>query len=503
MSSSDFRTAARCPSTNTKKIRVTWEPGPEERNEMIRVAAYYIAERDGFKSGEAEYWALAENHVNLMLALRESQEKLQIIIDTALDAVVLIDAKGIITGWSNHAEIIFGWPTEQAVGRLLHETILPHRFQKAHLHGIERFLATGEGQILNSRIEVSALHRDGYEFPVELSVVPIKMAEKYEFSAFIRDITERKHAEEELRIAAIAFETQEGIIITDAHSVIQRANRAFTKITGYTQEEAIGQTPRLLKSGRQDASFYAAMWESLHRTGIWQGEILNRRKNGEVYPEHLTITAVKRNDGEITHYIATMNDITERKQAEGQIYDLAFHDALTRLPNRRMLNDRLGQAIATSHRSGLYGALMFIDLDNFKPLNDTHGHGVGDLLLIEAADRLKNCVREMDTVARFGGDEFVVMLCELNANRGESISQAEIVAEKIRSTLSAPYLLTVSHRKKANITVEHHCTASIGVAMFINHETSQEDIVKHADAAMYQAKKDGRNLIRFYRSETD
>jgi diguanylate cyclase (GGDEF)-like protein len=177
---------------------------------------------------------------------------------------------------------------------------------------------------------------------------------------------------------------------------------------------------------------------------------------------------------------------------------LAFHDSLTQLPNRRLLNDRLQQAMAANRRSGCYGALLFLDLDNFKPLNDAHGHNVGDLLLIEVADRLKACVREMDTVARFGGDEFVVMLSELVTDRAESTVQARNVAEKIRMALSEPYRLTVKHDGKTDATVTHRCTASLGVALFINHEASPDEVLKWADQAMYQAKHDARNSIRFH-----
>lgn len=312
------------------------------------------------------------------------------------------------------------------------------------------------------------------------------------------DITERRHAEEELRIAAIAFEAQEGMMVTDANKVIMRVNHAFTEITGYTAQEAVGQTPQLLKSGRHDADFYAVMWESIQHNGSWQGEIWSRRKNAEVYPEQLTITAVKGDAGEVTHYVATLHDITLRKTAEEIIHNLAFYDALTQLPNRRLLNDRLGQAMAASKRSGRYGALMFLDLDNFKPLNDTYGHSVGDLLLIEVARRIRSCVRETDTVARFGGDEFVVMLSELDTDKGKSTAQASIIAEKIRVTLAEPYALTMQPVGDAKSTVEHHCTSSIGVELFINHAASPEDIIKRADMAMYQAKGSGRNQIRFY-----
>lgn len=191
-------------------------------------------------------------------------------------------------------------------------------------------------------------------------------------------------------------------------------------------------------------------------------------------------------------------EINERERMEVQVRQMAFHDQLTNLPNRRLLEDRLGQSMAASKRSGCYGAVMFLDLDNFKPLNDAYGHVVGDLLLIEAADRLKSCVREVDTVARFGGDEFVVIISELDVNRTESKSQAKIIAEKVRDTLSKFYLLTVKHRGKPDTTVEHRCTVSVGVALLHSHEDNQNDILRWADTAMYRAKEAGRNLIHFY-----
>jgi diguanylate cyclase (GGDEF)-like protein/PAS domain S-box-containing protein len=198
------------------------------------------------------------------------------------------------------------------------------------------------------------------------------------------------------------------------------------------------------------------------------------------------------------HFIFLARDITDRKQAEEQIHNMAFYDTLTRLPNRSLLNNRLDQAMAASKRTGRYGALMFLDLDDFKPINDKYGHDVGDLLLVEVANRISSCVRGMDTVARFGGDEFMVMLGELDTDMTESASQADIVAKKIRSVLAKPYELKIQMADNGEKTIAHKCTVSIGIKLFINHEAGAKDIVKCADIAMYQAKEAGRNQVRFY-----
>jgi len=293
----------------------------------------------------------------------------------------------------------------------------------------------------------------------------------------------------DLRIAATAFESQESLMITDADGVILRVNRAFTECTGYASEEAVGMTPRLLKSGRHDAEYYETLWGTLLRTGKWQGEIWDRRKNGEVYPSLLTITAVRDNNGVITHFVGSHIDITDRKLAEEKIQHLAFYDTLTGLPNRRLLFDRLQQALASSARVGRAGALLFIDLDNFKNLNDTLGHLFGDILLLQVAQRLLSCVREGDTVARLGGDEFVVMLVDLSGQPIEAAAQTETIGEKILAILSKPYRLDVH---------EHLSTASIGATLFSDHLTSVDELMKQADIAMYQAKKAGRNALRFF-----
>ena len=285
------------------------------------------------------------------------------------------------------------------------------------------------------------------------------------------------------------------MFVTDAKTRILRVNRAFTEITGYTPEEAIGQTPQMLSSGRHEQGFYTAMWEQMTRAGQWQGEIWNRRKSGEIYPEWLTITAVRDDEGKVTNYVATLTDISVRKASEEAINQMAFHDALTRLPNRRMLVDRLKQAIAASKRSKHCGVALFLDLDRFKPLNDTYGHVVGDLLLVEVAERLKRCMREMDTVARFGGDEFVVLLGELGIDSASAEAQAAAVAEKIRAALAEPYVL---HPEGAAAPITHRCTSSIGMVLFHGAELGVEETLVRADAAMYQSKKAGGNRASLY-----
>ncbi|MBZ0097258.1 MAG: EAL domain-containing protein [Sulfuricella sp.] len=303
------------------------------------------------------------------------------------------------------------------------------------------------------------------------------------------DVSERKITEQMLRIAATAFDSHESMMITDADRVILRVNKAFTEDSGYTAEEVVGQTPRLLKSGRHNAEFYHAMWETIRRTGTWQGEIWDRRKNGEIYPKWLTISAVKGDDGVVTHYVGSHIDITEHKASEEKIQYLAFYDSLTRLPNRRLLMNRLQQALVSIARSDREGALLFIDLDNFKTLNDTLGHEIGDLLLQQAAQRLESCVREGDTVARLGGDEFVVMLIDLSEQPIEAAAQTEAIGEKILATLSQPYQFD---------KYEHHSTASIGATLLKGNQKSIDEPMKQADIAMYQAKKAGRNTLRFF-----
>lgn len=293
------------------------------------------------------------------------------------------------------------------------------------------------------------------------------------------DITERKQVELDLHIAAIAFESQLPMVITDAASVIIRLNKAFTETTGYTEDDAIGQKTSLLKSGRHDTDFYASMWNELLTKGSWQGEIWDRRKNGEIYPKWLMITAVKQKKGEVTHYIATHTDITARKEAEEKIKHLAFYDSLTQLPNRRLLQERLKYSLEIGRRNDGQMCLMMLDLDRFKAVNDSLGHITGDELLKQVAKRITSQLRDGDTLARLGGDEFVILIEKVRQSK-----DVEKVAQKIISDLDKPFSLPQSKTVQIG--------ASIGISLYPQHGKTPDELIGHADVALYQAKDAGR-----------
>lgn len=312
------------------------------------------------------------------------------------------------------------------------------------------------------------------------------------YHGFIRDITSRREREEDLRISAIAFQSCVGMCITDGDKKILRVNEAFTEITGYRVEEVTGMKPGVLKSDRHNQSFYASLWATIERDGAWRGETWIRHKSGLVFPQNMTVTAVNTFNGVTSHYVATFTNVSQLKTVDENTDHLAFHDSLTGLPNRRHLMKRLKQAAASSARYGRKGALLFVDLDNFKTLNDTRGHFEGDQLLKQVGERLAACVRESDIVARQGGDEFVVMLVDLSENVLDATLQAEVVGEKIVSALREMYLLEGS---------QYHCSASIGATLFGEDSEDAEQIIRRADLAMYQAKATGRNRLIFFDSQ--
>lgn len=300
---------------------------------------------------------------------------------------------------------------------------------------------------------------------------------------FSRDITERKNNETDLRIAATAFESQDGMFITDANRIILRVNRAFTMVTGYSAEEVIGQTPNLFSSDQQE-DFYTELWDCIFASGAWQGEIWSQRKNGEVYLAWLMVTPVKDQDGVITHYVTVISDITVRKEAEEQIKQFAFYDSLTRLPNRRKLSERLEHAIAVARREKARFAVLMLDLDRFKIVNDNFGHLVGDELLQQVAERIGKRLRNTDTVARLGGDEFVVLLA--NITRKEDAAR---VAEILVEDIARPFSLSQG---------EVQIGTSIGISLYPEHGDLPEILMDNADVALYQAKNNGRGCYAYF-----
>ncbi|EDN70512.1 diguanylate cyclase/phosphodiesterase [Beggiatoa sp. PS] len=344
----------------------------------------------------------------------------------------------------------------------------------------------GNDNSATHEMEQFVRRKDGTSFWCHVKVKEIDPNDPAQgFIWSLEDVTEKRQAEENLRLAATVFETTtEAILVTDANNHIIIVNPAFTTITGYTFDEVVGKQPKILSSGHHDAEFYQQMWTSLLQEGKWQGEIWNRRKNGEIYVEWISITTIRDANHQIVQYVAVFTDITKRKQNEELILHQAHHDALTNLPNRILFVDRLKQALLTAKRHQGRVAVMFIDLDRFKSVNDTLGHDFGDLLLKEVAQRLIACIRESDTVARLGGDEFTVVLTQI-----QNISDIRIIAQRMLKSLSQPFI------QKDN---EAFIGGSIGIAFFPKDGQEAETLVKKADIAMYQAKQEGRNTSRFY-----
>ena len=339
------------------------------------------------------------------------------------------------------------------------------------------------------RIEHRIVRPDGTERTVlELAeVMRDNAGHAIRMAGTAQDITERKRAEEDLRLAAQVFENSiEGITITDARANILRVNRAFTAITGYSEEEAIGQSPKLLRSDRHGSDFYREMWISIIQYGYWQGEIWNRRKNGEVYPEWLSIIAIRDEQGKTLYYLGVFADLSEKKQAEARAHHLAHYDALTELPNRLLLEERLQQALTAAHSNNWLVALLHLDLDRFKTINDILGHSFGDKLLQAVAGRLTDHIRGSDTIARLSGDEFAIVLADIGSQEN-----AALVAQKTLDALALPFDLEGQ---------EVFITPSIGIALYPPNADNKEDLVQRADTAMSHVKTQGGNAYGFYSS---
>jgi len=419
-------------------------------------------------------------------ALRDSEARYRTIVERSPEAVV-VQAGGVIIYANPAALDLLGAASADALlGTRMDDRVHPDSKELAHQR-LRHVLETG-GNVGPARMRFFRL--DGREVEVEAQATSIVFDGVDAIHTVLHDLTQRKLADEEQRIAATAFESQQGMLVADGDWNILRVNRAFTEMTGYTSEDVVGHTPlELLRSDHHSQEYFDNITEVVASKGTWQGEIWDRRKNGEVFPQWVSVTAVRNAAGQITHYVDTMTDITERKLAEEQIQNLAFYDPLTQLPNRRLLMDRLAHAMAQWSRHQRLGALLFVDLDNFKILNDTFGHHKGDLLLQAVAARLSTCIRKGDTVARLGGDEFVVMLEDLGGDPLEAATMAETVGEKMLAALNQGYMLGEQ---------AHHSTPSIGITLFGEPHEGIEEPLKRADMAMYQAKAAGRNTLRFF-----
>lgn len=413
-------------------------------------------------------------------ALEISRERYIDLYDFSPVGYLTLSNKGLITEINLTGSSLLGQERNKLINKSF-RTLVITEDQSKWIHHLMVMMKQTE----TLGIELSLKHGNGTVFQALLDCV----SNATDIRITLSNITQRKQAENELRLAATAFESQEGMMVTDANNVILRVNSAFTIITGYNAEEACGNDPKILSSGRHDKIFYDEMWQKVNNSGCWKGEIWSKHKNGNIYPQKLTITAVTDSNGIVTNYVGTITDLTLSKNAEHEIETLAYYDPLTHLPNRRLMIDRIHHAMASSARSGNKCALFYLDIDHFKTLNDTMGHYVGDLLLQQIAKRLTGCIREEDTVSRFGGDEFVVLLEELCPQPIEAAKQAEEVASKILSSIAIPYQLD-----------DHHyiSTTSIGIILFRAHQSDGESLLKQADIAMYQAKNDGRNTFRFF-----
>lgn len=411
--------------------------------------------------------------------LVQEHSRLRALLDNMPDSVFFKDTTGHYLDFNTRFTDLLGLSRYEVIGQT-DQTIFPDRAD---------IYANLDSQVIQT--EAPVLIRDNITSPsgehIDLEVTRAPVFDEAGYLLGIlgigRDITRQRTMEESLRLSAQVFEySHDGILITDAQSHIVDVNAAFETLTGYTRAEVLGKTPSILKSDRHDPQFYEDLWASVKNQGYWKGEIWNRRKNGVVFPENINIIAVTNPAGEITNYLATFSDITELKASEERLRHMAHHDALTQLPNRTLLADRIEQALAQASRRSTLLAVCYLDLDGFKPVNDTYGHATGDRLLVEISRRLTDCLRAGDTIARLGGDEFALLLTDL-----ESAEQTEILLKRVLTVIGAPFHVVD--------TIMATVTASIGYTLFPYDNVDADALLRHADHAMYQAKLAGRNQI--------
>ncbi len=427
---------------------------------------------------------MAETIAQRQQAMVESEDKYRNLLENLPQRIFYKDRNLVYVSVNQRMAEDLGIRAEDAIGKT-DEELFPANLAAEYRESDQRVLDAGH---IVEREERYCF--DGEERFIHTVKKPLLDAhgEVVGILGIFWDVTERRQAEEQLRQSAVVFEsTAEGVMITDDRKVIIAVNKAFTEITGFEPEEAIGQTPSILGSGRHDEAFFGAMWKDIVRNGRWQGEIWNRRKSGEIHPEWMTISVVRDPNSRVMNYVGVFSDISAIKQSQEQLNHLAHHDPLTDLPNRLLFSARLSHAIEHARRSQTHVAVLYLDLDRFKNVNDTLGHPVGDQLLQMVAWRMREHLRECDTVARLGGDEFVVTL-----DRVEDASEVTAVAQKLLDVFDEPFVVADN---------ELHLGASIGIAMFPEDGNDMATLLKNADAAMYLSKEEGRNTFRFYTTE--
>ncbi|MDH5653918.1 MAG: EAL domain-containing protein [Gammaproteobacteria bacterium] len=421
----------------------------------------------------------------LRVQTAEADQRVRAIMDNVADGIITIDEQGTIESFNATAERLFGYSAAECIGQNV-KMLMPEPYQSNHDSYLDRYRTSGERRCLGFGFrEVEGLRKDGSVFPMDLSISQMTLHDRQYYIGMVRDITERKASEMEMSKLSHAVEqTADTIMITDKNGLIEYVNSGFEQTTGYQRADIIGRTPNVVKSGEMNEEFYEELWQTILKGDVFRDVFVNRKKDGSVYFEEKTITPLRNITGDITHYISSGKDITDRMRTQERLQYLAHHDVLTGLPNRLLFMDRLSQSIKYLKRNGGMVALMFLDIDRFKNINDTLGHQAGDTLLRIIAKRLSNSLREHDTVARISGDEFAIILEGVI-----SIDALPGIARKILLEISHPMIIS-DH--------EIFTTTSIGISIYPNDGEEPHTLLKNADSAMYHAKEKGRNNYQFY-----
>jgi len=412
--------------------------------------------------------------------------------DTLGEGLYVVDINATIQYVNPMASKLLGYSKEELLGANAH-----HLF---HAHPLNPNLPVQSRPKLKEVMEKGGFaseeehfrHKNGKLFPIEISSMPVmKENAIFQIVTVFRDISEKRALEMKTNLLTKALEVSiNAVVITDKNAIIEWVNPAYERMSGFTLKEILGKNPKdLVSSGKQSKEFYKNMWKTILDKKVWEGELINKRKNGSLYHEELHIAPILDKEGEIEYFVAVKQDISRRKKREERIKHFAFYDVLTNLPNRRLLGEHLQKIIHTFPRQNKHVAILYLDLDKFKALNDTKGHDAGDEFLKKIAYRINKLMRKEDIVARIGGDEFVIVLDDLSKQLDVAVQNTKIIAEKIRKTINTPFNLKSG---------EYQASTSIGIYLFSDDSLSMEELLKNADTAVYAAKLEGRNAIRFF-----